>query len=86
MKARPHPLIDHLTSRSLFKNQSELARAAGITPHTLSGKKDGENVLTLSQMRRVLIVGREWGVPITPNDFFPDLDLSAAKPKRAKAA
>lgn len=85
MKARPHPLIDHLTSRSLFKNQSELARAAGVTPHTLSGKKDGENVLTLAQMRRVLVVGREWGVPITPADFFPDLEIAKAAKRRSAA-
>lgn len=83
MKA--HALIDHLTGRSLFKNQSELARAAGVKPHTISGKKDSENVLTLSQMRRVLVVGREMGVPVTPADFFPDLELNA-KPKRKTAA
>lgn len=84
MKSRSHPLIDHLTSRSLFKNQSELARAAGVKPHTISGKKDGENVLTLAQMRRVLVIGREWGVPITPADFFPD--IQAKTPKRKTAA
>lgn len=85
MKARPHPLIDHLTSRSLFKNQSELAEAAGIKPHTLSGKKGGDNVFTLSQMRRLLVVGQELGVPITPNDFFPDLELGR-KSRRGRAA
>ncbi len=80
------PVIRHLTSRERFNTQTRLAQAAGVKPHTISGKAGSENPLTYAQMRRVLLVAPEMGVPVTPADFFPDLDPAAAEEEPAHDA
>jgi len=64
-------VIKHLKSR--FGTQTRLAEAAGVKPHTISGKKDSANPLTHEQMRRILEKAPEMGVQVTPADFFPDI-------------
>lgn len=66
------PVIVHLTSPERFGTQTRLAEAAGVKPHTISGKADTDNPLTYAQMRRVLQAGPTMGVPVTPSDFFPE--------------
>lgn len=63
-------VIDHLKSR--FGTQTRLAEAAGVKPHTISGKKDSANPLTHEQMRRILERAPDMGVVVTPDDFFPE--------------
>lgn len=65
------PLIEHLTDRTRFGTQTRLAQAAGVKPHTISGKATGENPLTYAQMRRVLQAAPSMGVQIDAWDFFP---------------
>lgn len=72
------PVIEHLTQRSHFGSQTRLAEAAGVKPHTISGKAASPNPLTYAQMRRVLEVGPQMGVIVTPGDFFPDLGQGEA--------
>lgn len=67
------PVIVHLTQRDRFGSQTRLAEAAGVKPHTISGKAASPNPLTYAQMRRVLEAGPQMGVAITPDDFFPDV-------------
>lgn len=67
------PVIRHLTSPERFGTQTRLAEAAGVKPHTISGKATGTNPLTYAQMRRVLEVAPQMGVDVKPEDFFPDL-------------
>lgn len=62
-------VIDHLTKR--FGTQMRLAIAAGCAQSTMSEKRK-TNALTHDQMRRLLRVGPEMGVTITPADFFPE--------------
>lgn len=69
---------------SLFGSQTKLASAAGCAQSTMS-EKQKRNSLTHQQMRRILVVGREWGVPVKPDDFFPEFKASS-KPKPRKAA
>lgn len=71
------PVIRHLTARERFGTQTRLAEAAGVKPHTISGKAAGPNPLTYSQMRRVLEAGPEMGVDVKPEDFFPDVGPAA---------
>lgn len=78
-------IISHLTREELFGSQTGLARALGCTAHTICEKLSKRRPLTYEQMCRVLVVARERGFPITPDDFFRDLDLSE-KPKRRRAA
>jgi hypothetical protein len=66
------PVIQHLTSKDRFGSQTRLAEAAGVKPHTISGKATGRNPLTYMQMQRVLAVGPEMGVEVAPDDFFPE--------------
>lgn len=70
------PLIEHLTNRERFGSQTRLAEAAGVKPHTISGKAKSENPLTYKQMRRVLEAAPDMGVSIGPADFFPDMARS----------
>lgn len=67
------PVIAHLTQRERFGSQTRLAEAAGVKPHTISGKADTQNPLTYAQMRRILDAGPRMGIPVTPSDFFPDV-------------
>jgi len=69
---------------SLFGSQTKLANAAGCAQSTMS-EKQKTNSLTHAQMRRILSVGRELGVPVTPNDFFPEFE-ARPRAKRSKAA
>jgi transcriptional regulator with XRE-family HTH domain len=66
------PVIRHLTAAERFGTQTRLAEAAGVRPHTISGKATGKNPLTYVQMQRVLRVGPEMGVDVAPEDFFPE--------------
>ncbi len=66
-------VIAHLTQPELFGSQTKLAKAAGVRPHTISGKRDSENPLTYSQMRRILEEGPTLGVTVDPWDFFPGI-------------
>lgn len=79
-------VIKHLTRDELFGSQTNLARAAGCTPQTICEKRNSENPLTHRQMRRILSVGPEMGVPVTPEDFFPELAGRRQPPRRKKAA
>lgn len=74
-------VIEHLTSPELFRSQSNLARLIGVQPHTICGKQK-TNSLTHKQMRRILEVGQMLGIPVKPEDFFPELKKS----KRKRAA
>lgn len=65
------PVIAHLRSR--FGTQTRLAEAAGVRPHTISGKRDSVNPLTYDQMRRILLTAPGMGVAVQPSDFFPDV-------------
>lgn len=65
-------VIDHLTAREKFGNQTRLAEAAGVKQNTISDKRRS-NSLTHEQMRRILRKGPEMGVPVTPEDFFPEI-------------
>jgi transcriptional regulator with XRE-family HTH domain len=67
------PVIRHLTARERFGSQTRLAEAAGVKPHTISGKAAGENPLSYLQMRRILEVAPAMGVKVAPDDFFPDV-------------
>jgi hypothetical protein len=73
-----HPVITHLTSPAKFSTQTRLAVAAGVKPHTISGKSASPNPLTLSQMTRILDAAPAMGVEITPDDFFPGFSDRAA--------
>ena len=66
------PVIRHLTARDRFGTQTRLAEAAGVKPHTISGKAAGPNPLTYAQMQRVLRAAPDMGVEVTPDDFFPE--------------
>ena len=66
------PVIEHLTDRTRFGTQTRLAQAAGVKPHTISGKAAGDNPLTYTQMRRVLQAAPSMGVAIDAWDFFPE--------------
>ena len=72
------PVIRHLTSRDRFGTQTRLAEAAGVKPHTISGKAASANPLTYAQMRRVLEVAPQMGVELRPDDFFPDVGAEKA--------
>lgn len=65
-------VIKHLTRKELFGTQTKLAEAAGCKPHTICGKRDSDNPLTYQQMRRILATAPEYGVEVTPDDFFPE--------------
>lgn len=69
-------VIEHLAHASRFGTQTRLARAAGVQPHTITGKKSNNN-LTHAQMRRILQAAPEMGVEITPADFFPEFSAAA---------
>lgn len=77
-KNPPHPVIAHLTSPAKFGTQTRLAAAAECKPHTISGKRDSDNPLTLVQMTRILRNGPELGVAVEPADFFPEFRQDAA--------
>lgn len=62
-------VIDHLAAR--FGTQLRLAAAAGCAQSTMSEKRQSGS-LTHDQMRRLLKVAPEYGVTITPADFFPE--------------
>lgn len=76
-------VIEHLTTKDRFGSQTNLARALGIAPHTICGKRNSRNPLTYEQMRRILEVAPAMGLSVTAQDFFPQL---TAKPKSKKAA
>lgn len=87
-------VIEHLAHASRFGTQTRLAKAAGVRPHTITGKK-GSNSLTHAQMRRILISAPKMGVSISPDDFFPEFHGSPEgahpvqvprKPRRQRAA
>lgn len=80
------PVIRHLTARERFGTQTRLAEAAGVKQNTISGKAGSENPLTYAQMRRVLEVAPTMGVPITPDDFFPDVAGHEGEPAQDAAA
>jgi transcriptional regulator with XRE-family HTH domain len=63
-------VIDHLAER--FGTQLRLAAAAGCAQSTMSEKRQSGS-LTHDQMRRLLKTAPEYGVTITPADFFPEL-------------
>lgn len=69
-------MIDHLAAR--FGTQTRLAEAAGVKPHTISGKHASPNPLTHSQMSRILEAAPAMGVEITPDDFFPGFEPGRA--------
>lgn len=73
-----NPVIAHLIDPERFRTQTRLAAAAGVKPHTISGKAADDNPLTYAQMCRILQVAPEFGVRITPADFFPGLDYPRA--------
>lgn len=66
-------VITHLTRPERFGSQTRLAQAAGVKPHTISGKASSESPLTHKQMHRILVVAPEMGVDVDAWDFFPDL-------------
>lgn len=68
-----HVAITHLTQAERFGSQTRLAQAAGVKPHTISGKAASDNPLTHKQMHRILEVAPEMGVQVDAWDFFPDL-------------
>jgi transcriptional regulator with XRE-family HTH domain len=68
-------VIDHLTG--LFGSQTRLAEAAGCSQPTISEKRKS-NTLTMAQMRRILATAPNMGVPVRPDDFFPEFAQSAA--------
>ena len=63
-------VVDHLAQR--FGTQLRLAAAAGCAQSTMSEKRQS-NSLTHDQMRRLLRVAPEYGVTLTPEDFFPEM-------------
>lgn len=63
-------VIDHLTER--FGTQLRLAAAAGCAQSTMSEKRKSDS-LTHDQMRRILKAAPEFGVVVTPADFFPEM-------------
>lgn len=65
-------VITHLTAPERFRTQTRLAEAAGVKPHTISGKLKAKSGLTYEQMRRILKVAPGMGITITPADFFPE--------------
>jgi hypothetical protein len=71
-------VIEHLISRERFGTQTRLAEAAGVRPHTISGKAAGCNPLTYAQMRRILETAPVMGVQIDAWDFFPDVHRGGA--------
>ena len=71
-------VIEHLTRKELFGSQTRLAEAAGCKAHTICGKRNSRNPLTHEQMRRILAKAPELGVPVTPEDFFPELKSQKA--------
>lgn len=73
-----HPVITHLIAKERFGTQTRLAEAAGVKPHTISGKRATENPLTYKQMRNILRAAPEMGVAVQPADFFPDEQSPAA--------
>lgn len=68
-----HPTLRHLTERERFGTQTRVAEAAGVKPHTISGRRGGRNPLTFAQMERILREAPRMGVAITPDDFFPHI-------------
>lgn len=70
-------VIDHLTASERFRTQARLADAAGVKQHSISGRRK-VNSLSHDQMRRLLKVAPEYGVTLTPADFFPELSANDA--------
>ncbi len=65
-------VIDHLTAPDRFGTQTRLAEAAEVKPHTICEKRKS-NALTHANMRRILENGPKMGVPVRPEDFFPEI-------------
>lgn len=76
-----NPVITALCAK--FGTQTRLAQAAGVKPHTISGKRGTANPFTHEQMCRILKVAPTMGVALTPADFFPPQVLSASPVKAA---
>lgn len=76
------PLIEHLTDEQRFRTQTRLAEAAGVKPHTISGKANSDNPLTYAQMRRLLREAPSMGVDLDAWDFFPE-EARARSSRRA---
>lgn len=72
MTDKPINVIDHLTAAERFRTQTRLADAVGVTQSTVAGRRK-VNSLSHDQMRRLLKVAPEYGVTITPADFFPEV-------------
>lgn len=70
-------VIDHLTSPERFGTQTRLAEAAGCSQGSISDKRKA-NRLTHDQMRRILQRGQAMGVPVAPEDFFPEFKQDVA--------
>lgn len=77
-------VIDHLTAPDKFGNQARLGEAIGLTQSSVSGRRKA-NSLSHDHMRRLLAVGPQYGVVITPADFFPELSDNDL-PSQSKAA
>lgn len=76
-------VILHLTKPERFGSQTRLAEAAGVKPHTISGKSKTDNPLSLKQMHRILVVAPDMGVNVDAWDFFPDLKDATQDAERA---
>lgn len=68
-------VIDHLTAKERFGNQTRLGQAIGLGQSSVAGRKKA-NSLSHDQMRRLLSVAPKFGVVIKPEDFFPELSAN----------
>lgn len=64
-------VIDHLTAPNRFGTQTRLGEALGISQGTVSGRRKA-NSLSHDQMRRLLKIAPDFGIDLTPSDFFPE--------------
>lgn len=79
-------VIEYLTAPERFGNQTRLGQAIGLGQSSVAGRKKA-NSLSHDQMRTLLKVAPELGVPLSPFDFFPELASdNADTPSPRKAA
>lgn len=69
-------VIEHLTAKERFGNQTRLGQAIGVGQSTVAGRKK-VNSLSHDQMRTLLKVAPDFGVTLSPQDFFPEIDRAA---------
>ena len=68
-------VIEYLTAPERFGNQTRLGQAIGLGQSSVAGRKKA-NSLSHDQMRRLLEVAPDFGVPLSPSDFFPELSAN----------